>query len=95
MIDNSSAFRMDPDVPLIVPEINDEAMAECRLPAIIANPNCSTIIALMAATPLFAQNNAPAPAQPVKLEWQQDFNKAVALAKAQHKLVMVDFYTDW
>ncbi len=45
-IDNSSAFRMDPDVPLVVPEINgDDAFLN---KGIIANPNCSTIITLMA-----------------------------------------------
>lgn len=50
MIDNSSAFRMDPQVPLVVPEVNpDDALAHR---GIIANPNCSTIILLMALTPL-------------------------------------------
>ena len=45
-VDNSSAFRMDPDVPLIVPEINPEDVAWHK--GIISNPNCSTIITLMA-----------------------------------------------
>ncbi|WP_022819657.1 aspartate-semialdehyde dehydrogenase [Fusobacterium russii] len=45
-IDNSSAFRLDEDVPLIVPEINAEDALKHR--GIIANPNCSTIIAMMA-----------------------------------------------
>ena len=45
-IDNSSAFRMDPDVPLVVPEINGEDALVNK--GIIANPNCSTIITLMA-----------------------------------------------
>ena len=45
-IDNSSAFRMDPDVPLVVPEINGEDAFANK--GIIANPNCSTIITLMA-----------------------------------------------
>ena len=45
-IDNSSAFRLDPDVPLVVPEINGADAFENK--GIIANPNCSTIIALMA-----------------------------------------------
>jgi len=45
-IDNSSAFRMDPNVPLVVPEINGEDARENR--GIIANPNCSTIITAMA-----------------------------------------------
>jgi aspartate-semialdehyde dehydrogenase len=50
VIDNSSAFRMDPKVPLVVPEINPEDIASHQ--GIIANPNCSTIIALMAIAPL-------------------------------------------
>ena len=45
VIDNSSAFRMDPEVPLVVPEVNPQAIA--RHKGIIANPNCSTIIALV------------------------------------------------
>jgi len=51
VVDNSSAFRLDPDVPLVVPEINpdDARQAPKRL---IANPNCSTAIALMALWPL-------------------------------------------
>jgi aspartate-semialdehyde dehydrogenase len=48
VVDNSSAFRMDPAVPLVVPEINPEAVRTHR--GIIANPNCSTIIAI---TPLW------------------------------------------
>lgn len=51
VIDNSSAFRMDPDVPLVVPEINPLAVKEARK-GIIANPNCTTIISLMALAPL-------------------------------------------
>lgn len=51
VIDNSSAFRMDKGVPLVVPEINPEALREIPR-GIIANPNCSTIIALMALAPL-------------------------------------------
>ena len=50
VIDNSSAFRLDPEVPLIVPEVNPDDAAKHR--GIIANPNCSTIILLMALTPL-------------------------------------------
>lgn len=56
VVDNSSAFRMDPSVPLVVPEVNPEAMAGLKAGqgkgALIANPNCSTIICLMAVTPL-------------------------------------------
>jgi aspartate-semialdehyde dehydrogenase len=50
VIDNSSAFRMQDDVPLVVPEINPEALDTHR--GIVANPNCSTAIALMALAPL-------------------------------------------
>ena len=49
-IDNSSAFRMDPEVPLVVPEVNPEALASHK--NIIANPNCTTAISLMALCPL-------------------------------------------
>ncbi|CAM9387006.1 unnamed protein product, partial [Choristocarpus tenellus] len=49
VIDNSSAWRMDPDVPLVVPEIN---LNECKGKKLIANPNCTTAIALMALYPL-------------------------------------------
>ncbi|KAL5553260.1 hypothetical protein UlMin_040661 [Ulmus minor] len=56
VVDNSSAFRMDEGVPLVIPEVNPEAMEGIRVGngkgALIANPNCSTIICLMAATPL-------------------------------------------
>jgi len=51
VIDNSSAFRMDPEVPLIVPEINPDAVKTIPK-GIIANPNCTTIISLMALAPL-------------------------------------------
>ncbi|PIE55451.1 MAG: aspartate-semialdehyde dehydrogenase [Dethiosulfovibrio peptidovorans] len=51
VIDNSSAWRMDPDVPLVVPEING-ASAVHRSKGIIANPNCSTIHAVMVLYPL-------------------------------------------
>ena len=50
VIDNSSAFRMDPQVPLVVPEINAGALDGHH--GIIANPNCTTIIALMAVAPI-------------------------------------------
>ena len=50
VIDNSSAFRMDVDVPLIIPEINPEDIRRHR--GMIANPNCTTAVALMALHPL-------------------------------------------
>ena len=52
VIDNSSAFRMDADVPLIVPEVNPEAIMGARARNIIANPNCSTIQMLVALKPV-------------------------------------------
>lgn len=52
VIDNSSAFRMDPDVPLIVPEVNPEAVHGARKKHIIANPNCSTLQLVVALKPL-------------------------------------------
>jgi len=50
VIDNSSAFRMDPKVPLVVPEVNPHAVA--NHPGIIANPNCSTIQMVVALKPI-------------------------------------------
>jgi aspartate-semialdehyde dehydrogenase len=52
VIDNSSRFRMEEDVPLVVPEVNPEALAGCRARNIIANPNCSTIQMVVALKPL-------------------------------------------
>jgi aspartate-semialdehyde dehydrogenase len=54
VVDNSSAFRMDPSVPLVIPEINAQAIT--RHKGIIANPNCSTIIALVPLWPIHQQN---------------------------------------
>ena len=50
VIDNSSAFRMDPDVPLVVAQVNDAAITDHR--GIVANPNCTTMTLMMAAGPL-------------------------------------------
>jgi aspartate-semialdehyde dehydrogenase len=50
VIDKSSAFRMDPEVPLVIPEINPQALRKHK--GVIANPNCSTAVALMALWPL-------------------------------------------
>jgi len=52
VIDNSSLYRMDPDVPLIVPEVNADAIAGYRRKNIIANPNCSTAQLVVALKPL-------------------------------------------
>jgi aspartate-semialdehyde dehydrogenase len=53
VIDNSSAFRMHPEVPLIVPEVNAAALTDA-MPRIIANPNCSTIQMVVALQPLYS-----------------------------------------
>jgi aspartate-semialdehyde dehydrogenase len=52
VVDNTSAFRMDPDVPLVVPEVNPEAIAGYSKRNIVANPNCSTIQMVLALKPL-------------------------------------------
>ena len=52
VIDNSSSWRYDPDVPLIVPEVNADAIVDFRKKGIIANPNCSTAQLVVALKPL-------------------------------------------
>ncbi|HHF09200.1 MAG TPA: aspartate-semialdehyde dehydrogenase [Candidatus Atribacteria bacterium] len=52
VIDNSSAFRQDPEVPLIVPEVNSHKISEYKNKNIIANPNCTTIISIVPLKPL-------------------------------------------
>lgn len=53
VIDNTSAFRYKKEIPLVVPEVNPEALAEHRHSKIIANPNCSTIQMLVALKPIY------------------------------------------
>ncbi len=52
VIDNTSAFRMEPDIPLVVPEVNAHAIKDYKKRGIIANPNCSTIQMVVALKPL-------------------------------------------
>ena len=52
VIDNTSAFRMEPDIPLVVPEINAHEVKNYRKKGIIANPNCTTAVALMGIAPI-------------------------------------------
>jgi aspartate-semialdehyde dehydrogenase len=52
VVDNTSAFRMVPDVPLVVPEVNPEAISQYKNKGIIANPNCSTIQMVVALKPI-------------------------------------------
>ncbi len=53
VIDNSSAWRMDPEVPLVVPEVNPHAVADYENKGIIANPNCSTIQMVVVLKPIY------------------------------------------
>lgn len=55
VVDNSSAWRMHPDVPLVVPEVNPQAIADYTNKGIIANPNCSTIQMVVALFPIHKQ----------------------------------------
>jgi len=52
VVDNSSAYRMDPEIPLVVPEVNPHAIAQYKNRGIIANPNCSTIQMMVALKPI-------------------------------------------
>lgn len=52
VVDNSSAWRMDPQVPLVVPEVNSHAIAGYKIKGIIANPNCSTIQMVVVLNPI-------------------------------------------
>ena len=54
VVDNSKAFRMHPDVPLVVPEVNAHALAGCRI-GIVANPNCTTMAAMPVLKPLHVE----------------------------------------
>jgi aspartate-semialdehyde dehydrogenase len=77
MIDNSSAFRMEPDVPLVVPEVNP---GDAKLhKGIIANPNCSTAIMLVAVYPLHKAN----PVQRIVVSTYQAASGAGAKAMAE------------
>ncbi len=53
VVDNTNAFRMEPDIPLVVPEVNPHAIAGYRNRGIIANPNCSTIQMVVALKPIY------------------------------------------
>ncbi|MGE0479786.1 MAG: aspartate-semialdehyde dehydrogenase [Phycisphaerae bacterium] len=77
VVDNSSAFRMDPQVPLVVPEVNPDAARAHR--GIIANPNCSTIIMVVVLWPLHRIN----PVQRVVVSTYQAASGAGARALAE------------
>jgi len=71
VIDNSSAWRMDPDVPLVVSEVNPEAIHEMRK-GIIANPNCTTMAAMPVLKPLAAEAGVEELASQVRAVVDQD-----------------------
>ena len=58
MVDNSSAFRRDPEIPLVVSEVNPEALDAHK--GIIANPNCSTMQLMVALKPIHARSGSSA-----------------------------------
>src|SRR3989338_5313366 len=78
VIDNTSAYRMDPDVPLVVPEINPEDIFKHK--GIIANPNCSTIIMLVPLFPIYKK----AGIKSIRVATYQSVSGAGA--KAMHEL---------
>jgi aspartate-semialdehyde dehydrogenase len=88
VIDNSSAFRMEPDVPLIVPEVNPEAAAQHQ--GLIANPNCTTILMAVALWPLHQHQ----PIQRIVASTYQSASGAGARAmeevKAQAQAILAD-----
>ncbi|WP_312166149.1 aspartate-semialdehyde dehydrogenase [Phenylobacterium sp.] len=77
VVDNSSAFRMQPEIPLVVPEVNGDLLAQ--QPRIVANPNCVAAIAVMALQPLHAHN----PIQRVIASTYQSASGAGAAAMAE------------
>ncbi len=84
LIDNSSAFRMDPDVPLIVPEVNSYAVLNHK--GIIANPNCTTILLSLILAPLAEQS----PLKRVVVSTYQSASGAGALAIQELKELSQD-----
>ncbi len=84
VIDNSSAFRMDPDVPLVIPEINPDAARAHK--GIIANPNCSTIIMNIPTWPLHQVN----PIQRIVVSTYQAASGAGAAAMQELKSQSAD-----
>ena len=78
MIDNSSAFRMDPDVPLVVPEVNGEDALN-RPRNIISNPNCTTIQMVVAVAPI----NRLSPIRRIRVATYQSASGAGATAMAE------------
>jgi len=85
VVDNSSAFRMDPNTPLVVPEVNPEDVKWHK--GLIANPNCSTIIMLMAAFPIHKIN----PVQKMVVSTYQAASGAGAAAMEELRVQARDY----
>jgi len=85
VVDNSSAFRMDPETPLVVPEVNPEDIKNHK--GIIANPNCSTIIMLMAVYPIHKIN----PVKRIVVSTYQASSGAGAVAMEELRTQARDF----
>ena len=87
VVDNSSAFRMEPDVPLVVPEVNPQDILKHR--GIIANPNCSTIQMVVALKPLHdaarVRRVIVSTYQSVSGAGQKGINELAAQASASHR----------
>lgn len=90
VIDNSSAFRMDPECPLVVPEINGDACLGDLPKNIIANPNCSTILALMAMYPIHREKTV----KRMVVSTYQAASGAGAIAMAELEQQAKDFVED-
>ena len=100
VVDNSSAFRMDPETPLVVPEVNPEDIRNHK--GIIANPNCSTIVMVVAVWPLHKVNPvkrivcstyqaASGAGQAAMLELEQQTRDVLEGKPAQPKLMPVQY----
>jgi aspartate-semialdehyde dehydrogenase len=103
VVDNSSAFRMDEDIPLVVPEVNPEDVGLYTKRGIIANPNCTTIIMIVALKPLYDyagirrvvvssyQSSSGAGAQAIAelIQQTRDWSaeKPITVAAFQHQLL--------
>ena len=105
VIDNTSQFRMDPDVPLVVPEVNPDAIAGYRNKGIIANPNCSTIQLVTALKPLHdlmpinrvvvstyqsVSGAGKAPMDELSVNFQESFSKQIAFNVIPHIDIFMD-----
>ena len=90
VIDNSSLYRYDPEVPLIVPEVNADAIFECHKKNIIANPNCSTAQMVVALKPLHDRAQTKSIYNPVDNKPPTKFTKQIAFNVIPHIDIFLD-----